>query len=222
MGTIRMVMLDGLAVADLLALRQGGFFEGAEVRLPSTDGRAGIQLPPPPTEVDVAAAAALPVERRPGGWAGDSLNPGAALIAEQGMPAIVRGGGFTLSGSPPVKLTAEQEATLAQARAELAEFRAEKAPAVAQDVRSEPMPTTDPSPPSVAPVSASSGLPSVAQLSACTKLRDVLQLLLEGGMASADLTGYLEGVRDQVPLLGRISNIGERVTRTLSVMGQGG
>ena len=63
------------------------------------------------------------------------------------------------------------------------------------------------------------GTVSLDQLGHCTKLRDVLQLLLDSGMSAGDLTAYLESVRDQVPLLTRIANIGERVSRTLSVMG---
>lgn len=182
MGSIRMVMLDGLTVADLLALRQGGFFEGAVVQLPSTG----------------ASVTALPVS---------------APVAQVVPPVAV---------PPSPELTIEQAATLAQAQAELAEYRAEKGAPVAQETRTEPVPGIDTTVAPVAPVISSSGLPSVAQLANCTKLRDAMQLLLDAGMGAADLVPYLESVREQVPLLGRISNIPERVARTLSVMQQGG
>lgn len=187
MGSIRMVMLDGLSVADLLALRTGGFFEGATVQLPLPSGASVTPVP-------VAAVAAPTVQ--PVAPAPAPVVAAPAPVAPPTPPA------------PPIKLSAEQEALLAEVRKEAAEVRAE----LGLPPQEQPAP---------APIS-SAGLPSVAQLAACTKLRDAMQLLIEGGMPTEELAAYLESVRDQVPLLGRISNIADRVSRTLSVMGQGG
>lgn len=237
MGTIRMVMLDGLTVADLLALRQGGFFEGAAVQLPSTGGRAGVQLPP--AEVQAQTPSAHPPVASTGptmtvngrgvrvaGSSADAGYAGAVVVPAGALSA----GPVTAAPSaiePPPELPPEQAALLAEFRAEAAAYRAEKGLPLAQDARSEDGAGIDPTPAPVAhpeaPASISAaGLPSIDQLAACTKLRDVMQLLVEGGMAAGNLAAYLESVRDQVPLLQRISNISERVARTLSVMQQGG
>lgn len=183
MGTIRMVMLDGLTVADLLALRQGGFFEGVEVRV-AQPSAAPITLP----VQEVVQPVAEPVEAAP-------------------------------------VLTPEQVELLAVARQELADYRAESRARVAVEAPTEAPAGIDSSPAAVAhlepPAAVGGGLPSVGRLAACTKLRDVLQLLIEGGMPSTELAAYLESVKAEVPLLQRISNIGDRVSRTLEVMGSG-
>lgn len=208
MGTIRMVMLDGLSVADLLALRQGGFFEGATMALTSTGGRASVQVPPageslPRADVTVSGPATVP-----------------AGVLPLHNPALVE---------PVVEpLTAAQQATLDLIRQEAAEYRAEKGMPALADNQMAPLSGNDASEVAIARPSATTatapdmvGMPSPAQLAHCTKLRDIMQLLLEGGLPAADLAEYLESVREQVPLLQRISNIPERVARTLSVMGQG-
>lgn len=196
MGTIRMVMLDNLSVSDLLVLKAGGFFTGTVVPLTS-----GV-----PTGLTISAEGLPPpvVEQR--------VPPRAPVVAE---PAPTEA---PVVEAPPVlkalkeqPLPPDQEALLEQFKREAAEYRAEKAEA------GEPIPEVETPAPVAAPTLR--GPVTVDQLSTCTKLRDVLQLLLDGGMAAAELTGYLEGVREQVPLLQRISNIGDRVSRTLSVMG---
>lgn len=194
MGSIRMVLLDGLTVADLLALRQGGFFEGAEVRLASGDTASPNRAPLVIPVQEVVQPVAVPV-----------------------VPA---------AAAEEPSLTPEQQAALVDVRRELAEYRVERGLPPAAEAPSEPRsgisPTADPviAPEPAALVTA--GLPSVVRLAACTKLRDVLQLLIEGGMPSSELAGYLESVKAEVPLLQRISNISDRVARTLEVMGTGG
>lgn len=189
---IRMVLLDGLTVADLLALRQGGFFEGAEVRL--AQGSAAPTLAP----------VVIPVQ--------EVVKPVPVPVVSVAEPA-------------ESALSPEQQALLATAQAELAEYRAEKGLPSVVAVRAEALtgtesisaPIVDPEPATI----TAAGLPSVARLAGCTKLRDVLQLLVEGGMPSSELAGYLESVKGEVPLLQRIQNIPDRVARTLEVMGTG-
>lgn len=213
MGSIRMVMLDGLAVADLLALRSGGFFEGATVQLPSTDGRAGVQLPA--------------TNRHPGD---QGPLPGSEVTGTVTVPAgMLKLASVTpapkAAPTPePAPLPVEQQAALAEVQAELAAYRAEKGAGAPQDARTEATAGIDPTPAPVAAPAAptATGPVSPAQLAGFAKFRDVLQLLLDAGMAPGDLTAYLESVKGEVPLLQRIPDIGERVTRTLSVMGLGG
>lgn len=234
MGSIRMVLLDGLSVADLLALRQGGFFEGAAVALPST-GEVVRAAP--------AVVAGHSVEGPVSGGSFRLVKPQAITVHEPpadsgvkvSVTAAVQEAVPTASYSAPVAVpagalsvaapTPEQLALSAQIRQELAEIRAEHGLPPPSDARSGAESGIDPAPvPIVAPDAPTAGGPrpvTIDQLAACTKLRDLLQLLTDGGMATADLTPYLESVREQVPLLQRISNIGERVARTLSVMGAG-
>lgn len=237
MGTIRMVLLDGLTVADLLALRQGGFFEGAAVQLPSTSGRAGVQLPPaemqaltPSAPPPVASTGpTMTVNGRGVRVAGSSADAGyaGAVVVPAGVVSVAPATAAPSAIEPPPELPPEQAALLVGFNAEIAAYKAEKGLPSAQDARTPAETGIDPTPAPVVPLeapatSSAAGLPSPAQLAGCTKLRDVMQLLVEGGMAAGDLAAYLESVRDQVPLLQRIQNIPERVARTLSVMQQGG
>lgn len=57
------------------------------------------------------------------------------------------------------------------------------------------------------------------KLASFTKLRDIIQYVIDSGIAPAGVATFCEGVKADVPLLSRIPNIAERVARTLEVMG---
>jgi hypothetical protein len=60
---------------------------------------------------------------------------------------------------------------------------------------------------------------SVDRLAGFTKLRDLIQYAIECGIPAEGMAAFCEGVKAEVPLLSRISNIADRVQRTLEVMG---
>lgn len=60
---------------------------------------------------------------------------------------------------------------------------------------------------------------SVETLLTFTKLRDLLQYVIQCGIPAAGASDFCESMKAEVPLLQRISNIGDRVQRTLEVMG---
>lgn len=173
---MRCLVLEDVTVAELLALKAGGFFEG---------GSETVPVSPPISERPAPVVKAPP-----------------APVPDQ-----------QLTRYRPVPVEAVTEAPIEASPAPV------EAPVPAPVVEAPPAPVA--APVEVPPV-APGAMPSIEQLAVCTKLRDVLQLLLDGGLPAADLTPYLEMVKPEVPLLQRISNIGDRVTRTLSVMGQGG
>lgn len=60
---------------------------------------------------------------------------------------------------------------------------------------------------------------SIDTLLGFTKLRDLIQYVVSTGIPASGVIAFCESMKGEVPLLQRISNIPERVTRTLEVMG---
>jgi hypothetical protein len=60
---------------------------------------------------------------------------------------------------------------------------------------------------------------SIDALLGFTKLRDLIQYVVSTGIHPTGVAAFCESMKNEVPLLQRISNIEERVTRTLEVMG---
>ncbi len=60
---------------------------------------------------------------------------------------------------------------------------------------------------------------SIDTLLSFTKLRDLIQYVVSTGIHPTGVAAFCESMKNDVPLLQRITNIEERVTRTLEVMG---
>lgn len=87
-----------------------------------------------------------------------------------------------------------------------------------QPVAAAPKPAV-PAPVAKAPTAAPSNV-DIPALASKSKLRDILSALLKSGYDSPEkLIAVCEQIKDQVPVLGRIAEISERVPRTLEVMG---
>ena len=84
----------------------------------------------------------------------------------------------------------------------------------------EEMDTTDAAPPEDEQAQDVSDVDlSVETLLGFTKLRDLIQYVVTSGIDPAGVAAFCESIKDEVPLLQRITNIEERVGRTLEVMG---
>lgn len=101
-----------------------------------------------------------------------------------------------------------------------AESAQESAPSVREEARASSAGPAPVSVPESAPTRNDTSL-DIAAMTSFTKLRDVLQYVIEQGIPVAGVVEFCEQIKSEVPLLQRISNLPDRVTRTLEVMGHG-
>jgi hypothetical protein len=79
----------------------------------------------------------------------------------------------------------------------------------------------EPAPAKETPTPAATGSYDVALLAKCKTLRDVIGVLQDAKVSATvdDMVAACESLKGSVPLIGKIPNVRERVTRTLEIMG---
>lgn len=197
---IRMVLLDNLTPEDLLKLKHGGFFDGVQVPMPAgvTGKEATLKVKDEP---GVERVREVPVVL------GDKLDPAELANTSESMKPVKTKKPKVEEPKPePVPTSSEviqQTKDVEQAEKARDEAREMERKANAEFAAGEP----------------DTGGIDPEKLASFTKLRDIIQYVIDSGIAPAGVATFCEGVKADVPLLSRIPNIAERVARTLEVMG---